>query len=359
MTARMQYIMNGQAHGDMASMLLQHGLQPGVLRPYMEDDGVSYMTVNQGGQDRVVVANAAATLRKQEWEHIDREVLAIAKPRLKLVNWMRSKNMVYNLPNALGNPVFQSETRTDISPARISMDALAAGDNDRVEYNMVNLPIPVISKEFEFNARQIAASRNGPAGTGSASPLDTTTLEAAAVQVVEMAERFVAGTYGSYSFGGGTAYGMINSPQRVTMTFRDPAGGGWTPEMLFDDVAAMVAALVNLNHYGPYKLWHGTGLTATMMKRFNAYDGTPLGTKLAELPNISGVEQADYIPGKRLVLCEESKGTARLVFGMDVSTLQWQSKGGLLSSYIVMAIMVPQIRADAIGNTGIVDAVAA
>lgn len=358
MSARMQYIMNGQAHGDMASMLLQHGLQPGVLRPYVEDDGVSYVTVNRDGQEIITVANAAATLRKQEWEHIDAEVLAVAKPRLKLVNWLRSKGMVYNLPNALGNPVFQSETRSDISPARISMDALAGGDNDRPEYNMVNLPIPVISKEFEINARQIAASRNGPAGAGSASPLDTTTLELATRQVVEMAEKFVAGTYGTYSFGGGTAYGLINSPARVTMTFRDPATGGWVPEYMFDDVAAMIAALVNLNHYGPYKVWYGTGLTATMMKRFNAFDGTPLQTKIAELPNVSGVEQADYIPGKRIVVCQETKDTARLVFGMDVSTLQWQSKGGLLASYIVMAIMVPQIRADAVGNTGIVDATA-
>ncbi len=44
----------------------------------------------------------------------------------------------------------------------------------------------------------------------------------------------------------------------------------------------------------------------------------------------------------------------REVIGMDVTTVQWETKGGMQLNFKVMAILVPQIRADQNSNTGIV-----
>jgi hypothetical protein len=37
-----------------------------------------------------------------------------------------------------------------------------------------------------------------------------------------------------------------------------------------------------------------------------------------------------------------------------MTTVQWEEQGGLLLNFKIMAIMVPQLRADHNGNTGIV-----
>ena len=39
----MDYIMNGQASGDVATRLMQSNFDPDVLRPYVGDDGRTYI----------------------------------------------------------------------------------------------------------------------------------------------------------------------------------------------------------------------------------------------------------------------------------------------------------------------------
>jgi hypothetical protein len=39
---------------------------------------------------------------------------------------------------------------------------------------------------------------------------------------------------------------------------------------------------------------------------------------------------------------------------MDVTTVQWDEKGGMKKNFKIMAIIVPQLRADQNSNTGIV-----
>jgi len=55
-----------------------------------------------------------------------------------------------------------------------------------------------------------------------------------------------------------------------------------------------------------------------------------------------------------MVLLEMDSSTIRMVIGMDVMTLEWESYGGLLKNYKVMCIIIPQLRADIDDNTGIV-----
>jgi hypothetical protein len=359
--AQLSYIQGGQMHGALAgapagaglmNSILEHGFQPGVMRPFIDPaTKESLITVNEGGEQRTVLANAAATLRYDEWRHMDQVVMEIAKPRLKLINWLRGKNLVYNLPNAMGHPVLSTETISDMSEATISMDALASGENDRPIFDMDNTPIPIVSKQLQINARELAASRN------KGTPLDTTKLSRATRRVVEATERLAVGSAGSYSYGGGTVYGLTNSPKRLTSTFTAPATGGWTPTTLYNQVLGWLETLVVNNHEGPFKVWYGTGLIGTMMQLFNQYDAVPLASKIAQIPNISGVEYLPYLTGSRIIVAEENVDVVRLIFGMDVTTMQWETNGGLTLNMMVMAIMVPQVRADQDNQTGILDAV--
>jgi uncharacterized linocin/CFP29 family protein len=323
----------------------------GVLRPYIGDDGRTYITkTNADGSTTALVVNSGATLRKNEWQKIDEVVVKAARPRLKIVNAMRSAGMTTTLQNAWGTGVLQYERQSDISNARVSMDGLYSGDSDRPVYDLVNLPLPVISKEVVMNSRQIAISRNGN------TPLDLSNLELAAIKVAEEAERLVLGTSTSaFTYGGGTVYGFLNFPSRITGTFALPSTSGWIPNDLYNSVIAMIAAATAKYHYGPFRLYYSTGLQATMLKQFStAYSANSLKGMIAQLGEIQSVEMADYMTGSQLLLVQQTSDVARIVMGMDIQTVQWQEKGGLEERFRVMAMMVPQLKTDQAGNTGIV-----
>ena len=351
-----EFVLNGASSGSIASQMLATGFDTNVLRPFVGSDGRSYINHNTGKLDdngqpivNAYVTNAGATLRKDEWEVIDDVVVKAARKRLKIVNWLRSSGLSVNLPNGFGKTVYQYERQSDISAARISMDALSPGDNDRPVYDLVNLPLPIIHKEVTMSSRQLATSRNGN------TPLDTSMLELAAIKVAEEAEKLHLGTYGSFSFGGATLYGLTNFPSRITGSVTNPAGVGWVPNDTYNQVIAMIQAAYDKLHYGPFKLWYSTGFMQYMLRPFStSYESTSLQRMIEQIPQISSVEVCDYLTGNQLLLVQEDSSTVRTIIGMDIQTVQWQERGGLLEKFRVMAMMVPQMKVDINANCGIV-----
>lgn len=350
----MDFILNGAANGSSAQMLAATQGDVGPLRPWRGADGRSYIAVSDGfdangaPKTKAIVTNAGALLRKNEWQRVDEMVVKAARPRLKLINNMRSAGLTLSLPNAFGTAVLQYERQSDISAARISMDVTPSGDNDRPVYDIVNLPLPIISKEITMNSRAIAISRNGN------TPLDTSNLELAAIKVAEQAEQLALGTLATYSYGGGLVYGLTNFPSRVTGSFLNPNVSGWTPTMMYNSVIDMIDQSTRKFHYGPWDLYYSTGLLKYMMQQFSIYDSTSLEGAIRKLPGLASVGMLDYLTGNQLLLVERSSSVARIVMGMDITTVQWQENGGATEKFRVMAMMVPQLKVDQDGNCGVI-----
>lgn len=348
----MDFILNGQASGDVASKLMMHNFDPNCLRPYIGNDGQSYTTVNNNGVLQAVpLINAHATLRKDDWKILDEAVVKAAKPRLKAVADLRSKGLTFNIPNGMSKTVLETETESDISGAMISMDGLRESKADRPEFSLTNLPLPIIHKDFHFSARQVMASRNG------GSPLDTTTAELAARRVAETAEQLLLGTYGTYAYGGGNIYGYTNHPNRLTKTLTAPTAGGWTPATMVQEVLEMILQAQQAYHYGPYTLYVSLPWDVYMDDDYSSAKGdNTLRERLRKIDAISDVRTLDYLGSTTFVcvLVQETSDVVREVIGMDITTLQWESMGGMKLNFKVMAIMVPQLRADFNGNMGVV-----
>ena len=344
------FILNGVANGNTATqLLLNSGGDVNVLRPFIGKDGRSYINhVRKDGTPEAIVTNAGATLRDDEWKYIDDQVVKAFRTRLKLVNWFRSAGLSRQLPGGVGRTLYQYERQSDISAARVNMDALAPGDSDRPVYDMVSLPMPIVSKEVTMNWRQILESRNGN------TPLDTSMMELAAIKVAEELEKLHLGTFGTYVFGGATLYGLTNHPNRNTGSIT-ALDGSWTPAKAYNDVLNMINAAYGDKKYGPFKLWYSTNYLPYMMQPFStSYDSTPLQVAISRIPQISSVEICDYLTGSQLLLVEESSASVQTIVGMDVTTVQWQEQGGLLEKFRVMAMMVPLIKLDIANNCGIV-----
>jgi hypothetical protein len=391
-------VFNGECSGDVATRLIETNGDVRCLRPYKGRDGRSYIDRLVGNQMRAVpVNNAVATLRKMDWIQLDEAIIKAAKPRLRAFGDLRSSGLSYVIPNGMGKTSLEYQTQSDISLASIGMDGLTRGQSDRPIYDLRSLPLPIIHKDFSFSARQVMASRNN-----GHMPIDTSTAELAARRVAEAVEQLLLGTYGgnavgsgpNYQFGGGSVYGYTNFPQRGTYSMINPtstsgivtmnhASGSYVPIDTVTDILNMRLQSQMMFHYGPWMIYNSPAWDIYLDADMNPpYATKTLRQRIKEIDGIMDVRTLDYLGTQstlgsqavggglagytatsgqtfEMVMVQMTSDVARAVVGMDVTTVQWETMGGMQLNFKVMCILVPQLRYDQNGNTGIIHAVAA
>jgi len=361
----LNFIMNGQGHGDLGVALAAQNMDPNLMRPYlantnMGQQNVGYVTVNTRGPDgkmtpkaRPVVVNANSTLRKEEWEYLDRTVMLASRQRLKAWADLRAANS-FAMPNGMGHTVLQTQAMSDPGEASISMEANPQSSNDRPLFDLTNLPLPIIHSEFTVGMRELATSRNFGQG------LDFSMAEACSRRVAESVERLTIGSLGSYTFGGGSVYGYTNYPYRITATITSPTAVGWVPATLINEVLAMRKASQDAKHYGPWVIYNGLAWDQYLDVDYSAAKGdNTLRDRLKKINGVSDVRTLDFLSGYDLIMVQMTSDVCRAVVGADLTTIQWESRGGLNMHFLVMCICVSQMRKDFYGNTGLVHATVA
>ena len=355
--------------GDISTRLNQTQFDVRSLRPFRTPDGRSVISKLVGTDTngkhilQNVPINNAATLRKDDWVQIDEAVIQAARPRLRFFNDLRAAGLNVNLPNALGKTVWQYERLSNITPATVSMDGLRKGDSDRPVYDMQQMPLPIIHKDFLFSARQIAVSRN------SNTPLDVTTAASAARMVAEKVERLALGVDEEFRFGGGEVHGVCNYPYRLTKVFTNPwfindsgliAGRNpyWTPGILQREILEARRALADRFHYGPFAVYHSPDFDEILDDDYNLnYNGIStsltLRERLKKIDQIASIKTSEFLPTGTLIMIEMDPNTIQAITGMDITTVQWQDQGGFEIHFKVICILLPRMKSDFYGNCGV------
>jgi len=207
----------------------------------------------------------------------------------------------------------------------------------------------VIHKDFSFSIREIEASRSGNM------PLDTTMAELAARKVAEKVEEILFTGASTYTFGGGTIYGYTDEPNRNTGSLT----GNWDESAqdgsdILGDVIAMKQAAISDRAYGPYVLYVPTNYEATLDDDFKASSDVTIRERILRISNIQDVKVADKLTDDNVLLVQMTSDVIRLVNGLPITTVQWDSEGGMKINFKVMVIQVPQTRHDQSGRCGIV-----
>lgn len=344
------YIKNGILSGNSADRLLAANGDTNVLRPYIGDDGRTYITqVNNAGIAKAVpLANVNATLRKDDWIILDDAIVKAAQERLRLVADLRGMGLTFTIPQGMGKTVLETETQGDVNDATISMDGLRRGVDDRPEFDLGMLPLPITHKDFQFSTRQILASRNG------GSPLDTTMAELSARKVAESIEMLTLGRSSSYSYGGGVIYGLLNFTGTMTQVLTNPTAAGWTGTTFLTEIMQMKAQSVAAMHYGPWMLYVAPNWDIYLDGDFKAASDKTLRERANATTGISDIRTLDFMQNYDVILVQTTSNVVRVIVAMDITTLQWDSDGGMQKNFKVMAIIVPQVRQDFNSNTGIV-----
>ncbi len=350
------FFANGSAHGSVASKLVASGMSIHALRPFIGKDGRPYMSVLKGGKLVAQPIMANATLRKDEWKAYDQALLDITQQRLVGIADLISMGLTHNLTNGLGKTVLEYEDLGDINEADLSMDGLNRGQNDRPNYELKYLPLPIVHKDFQINARALTASRT----TGDA--LDTTMAMKSGRKVSDKLEDMLFNGTSSYSFGGGTIYGYTDFPNRNTGSLFAAWDDGTVPsglsrgEAILADVQAMKQAAIDDGYYGPYTLYIPTHYETTLDGDFKANSDKTIRARILEIENVNMIKIADSLTAgtDQVLLVQMTSDVVRLVNGMAPTTLQWDVEGGMAVNFKIMAIQVPQIRADQDGNCGVI-----
>ena len=342
---------NGGVQGNVASAL--SGVNPNRLRPYLGRDGKSYITMYKGGDPsnsknyEAIPVQTNATLRRDEWIRLDEAVLRIAESRLGGVQDLVSRGLVYDIGDGMGSTVLEYHDVSDALTAELTMDGVTRAKGDRPNFSAKYLPLPIIHADYELNARVLAASRN------LGQPLDTTLAERAGRKVMEKLEAMLF-TNVNYAFGGGTIYSYVNHPNRnkqnLTKSWATPATGA----EIVTDVLAMKQKSIDAHHYGPWMLYIPTAYETVIDRDYDNTRGNTIRSRIEAISGITGVMVVDTLPADTVVLAQMTSDVVRLVRGMGIQNVEWQTEGGMITKYKVMTIQVPQIRADQDGNSGIV-----
>lgn len=378
------FIQNGQAHGEVGQQLAGCQYDPGMLRPYIDSHGQRCVTINSGMRlnhntgkyephmKKVLISDLqrrginspvfnATALRKEEWLQLDTVVLRAARQRLRAWSDLAAANSFGGF-NGMSKMILEHETMSDPGEAIVDMDGLTSGRTDAPKFQLEGLPLPITHSDFWFSARRLAVSRN----TGT--PLDTTMGEAAGRRVAEMIEKTYIGVETGITYGGASTYvggygrtssvyGLTNFPSRLTKTnMTVPTGSN--PEVTIADVLAMRNSLYANKFYGPFMVYHSTDWDLYLDNDYARLGGNnanmTLRDRIRAIEGITDVRRLDFLTSTyTMILVQMTADVARAVNGMDITTVQWESQGGMRVNFKVMCIQVPQLRADFNGNCGI------
>lgn len=333
--------------GSIAKRLLKNGCSIEALRPFEAEDGFDYVDVKGSDAPKRIVTNDA-TLLDREWLLLDKGVPEIAKPRLRIYGDFIAAGLVLNLPNGLGHSVLQYQNMSDITDAGVAMDPVSKTDRDRVVFDLNHLPLPVIFKDWSFTLRELEMSRRGE------KPLDMTHYRLSIRKVAEAMEKLLLGTWGAVSYAGYPVYGLTTYPDRLIGSLTDPDGIGWTPEDFIDDLIEMRAALYNVNHRGPFRVYVGPGWDSYLDKDYSAAKGdNTLRARAEAIRGIGAIVTSDFMSDFDVIMVEMQEDTVRIVTGMPITPIMWEQTGGLEICGKVMAISVPNFRSDFDGQCGL------
>lgn len=288
------------------------------------------------------------TLLYKEWETIDKAVLKEAQLRLNGVNILLQKGLTFEIQNGLSKTVLAWQDASDLEEAEVNMDGISKARRDRPVYDLNYIPLPIFHKGFSYSSREIAASRQGNM------PLDTTTAELATRKVTEKVEDFLINGSGDYTFGGGTIYGLTDFPNRnqgsLTSNWDDSATSG---DVILTDVLEMKSALIADRFHGPYGLWIPTNYETVLDDDFKADSDITIRERILKVTNIERVDVIDYMPSDNVVMLQLTTDVCRIVVGLSIVVVEWDSEGGLRHNFKVMAIMVPQVRSTQADRCGV------
>lgn len=320
--------------GGGARRLFDNDFNVNALRPYQED-GRSFMTVNEAGHLVAREITANALLRKDEWKQIDTVVVETARRELTIINDLRSAGLTRELGD-LGTTIVEYERSGDMDPAQINMSGVTKATEDTLEFDLVGIPLPITHKQFRINLRRLLASRRNGGG------LDTSQVSLASRIVAETLDEMVFRGNSRISVGGTRIYGLINHPDRNTGSLAaDWLGTGANP---LKDVMEMVAHSRAVNYRGPFTLYVSDDYWTFLQGDYKPESDKTVLERILDIREIQEVKPASSLASGNVVLVQLTPDVVQLGEAQDITVVDWDEEAGFEAHFKVFAGIVPIVK---------------
>lgn len=306
---------------------------------------------------------ALSPLEENAQRLVDQAVVEVGLERLVVAQDILSRGLTFPLTDPLSVMEVQWERISKTGYAQRTMAPQARGEYQLPDRSIKRCPVYLTTDDFSVNIRTLKASER--IGT----PIDTTLVKQATRRVNEAIEDAAINGAGVQVGGGdtvpSTCFGLRNAPNANTQalstdwTAAAPVLGTYGPAVLAD-VLSMAGKLQGDKKYGPYNLYVGTTAGNNFNNDFKTNGDLTVRQRLEEL-EFGGekltVRIADQFPGAstgdQSALVQMTDDVVDMIDGQAPTVIPWTSADGFVLFWMVMAIMVPRIRDDYDGNSGV------
>lgn len=291
--------------------------------------------------------SANAALRKDEWILLDQVVNQPRREELVGFSSIAGRGLTFNLGNPMGTTVIEWEDHGEVSPASVHMLAGTMSEDDLVDHGLRGIPVPIVSKGFTLDERVLETGRMR--GT----PIDVTNADAATRQVALAIDGLFFNA--NLAYGGYTLYGFTEHPQRVTAAHGTNGlwtAGAKTAQNILDDVLTMIGALYVAKVTGPFELFIPASYWIVLQDDFKAEGDDTLMERILKIQGLESIK-VSYQLTNEVVLVSMQRQTVDAAVGFQPTLVQWQTQGGAINHFRVMSIIVPRVKRDYDGTSGI------
>jgi hypothetical protein len=308
---------------------------------------------------------AAAPMQDKAQVAIDKAVVEVGLQRLTVAADILAAGLTYTLTDPLSIAQLEWNAVSKVGAAQRTMTPSARGENKLPQVTPNRLPIYLTTDTFELDIRTLKTSQR--MGT----PLDTALVKQctrAVNEAIEDATINGATTLDGQDLkvAGYSAPGLLNAPGVNTVNLNAAA---WTTTpagaTVFSDVQGMISKLQSKKKFGPYRLYVGTQISNALDSDWAATNsqGLTIRQRLLQIEGLEAIRVADLLPagngatpsiGNKAVLVQMTSDVVDMVVGQPPTVIPWTSLDGFTIYNLVMAIMIPRVRSDYNGDSGVV-----
>ena len=324
-----------------------------------------FRLMEQVEMDGLGAFRALAPMQDKAQVLIDRAVVEVGLQRLTMAADIMAAGLTYPLSDPLSVIQLEWNTQSKIGAAQRTMRPDSRMESKKPIIAPTRLPIYLTTDGFEIDIRTLKVSQR--VGT----PLDTSIVKQcvrAVNEAVEDATINGATTLDGQPLvdAGYSAPGVLNAPNANTQALTAAAWSQAHPvgATIFAEVMSMIAKLQGDKKFGPYRLYIPTNIGNAIDADWAATNsqGLTIRQRLLQIDALQAIRVADLLPsgtavtdpiGAKVALVQMTSDVIDIVTGQNPTVIPWTSLDGFTIYNLVMAILIPRVKTDADGNSGI------
>jgi hypothetical protein len=303
---------------------------------------------------------ANSPLPQNAQEVIDGEIATVGRQGLTVVSDLIERGLTTPLPGWMGIPVLTTSMAGESGRAkRTETMENVRGENQLPDLANLSVPTYITWDDFKLTSRFLATAQRVDY------PIETTLVAQATRNVNESFEDTVINGFVDED---GTLIkvyntetrGLLNALNGNTYTFEN--NRAWdaaakTGAGLLADVRGMIAALKANFFNGPYLGYYSTNYEDALTLDYTSGYPKTIAQRIAEAYPRLTLKVADFLPDDTVVIFQATKDVIDLLIGQMPTSAQWPTNPGMPMtglSAVVWGVVIPRVRYDYNGNSGIV-----